>query len=210
MSMLDPPSRRFPDISSLLRQLPVYVALWDRDARLVWSNRWAYGHDAGDAGASYADLIAPADHVTWLRAFRFARDEGRHVPGRCSGVPADGGPAVPWSYRMAPHRVGASVIGVIVCCWVDEADPPPDLARFLLSPLSRQIVQLLARGPAKGVVIGKHVGMLSGDRRQASSKLRAALSGLEDRGILRNGPDGYEVTAEFRAVSRLVSPDPLD
>lgn len=72
---------------------------------------------------------------------------------------------------------------------------------FLFTPTSTAVVELLrAHGPLKGNAVGKRLGMLDGSGLNACSKLRFILSSLEERKVLRNSRDGYELTPEFATL----------
>lgn len=213
MSIDSPADGGPPPFSELLAQLPVYVTVCSPARAILWHNRWTLGFGDEQLGSDVTAFMRPEDLPAWARRFRRAADEGLPGAGTCRTDPPDGGPEVRWLYRMTPFRIRGRVEGVIVCSW--DADDGPQVAptstpddaecdAFLFSPLSARIVDFLRfKGPAKGLTIGRHLGLVGTGGTQASSKVRALLADLEERGVLANGPLGYHLTPAFQAYHPL-------
>lgn len=218
MPMTRPRPDVLPTYLEILTQLPAYVTACDAERRVLWHNRWAFGFGPDHLGADAADCVHEEDRPAWVRAFRLAADEGRTVHGACRTAAPDGGPELRWSYRMAPLLCDGRRCGVLVCSWDVDGHPPPGPppdppsapasprpappgGAFLFSPLAARIVAFLRERPhAKGLVLGRHLGLVGSGGTQASSKVRALLADLEERGVLARGPLGYHLTAPFRST----------
>lgn len=192
----------FTDLSNILQHITGYVCAFDRERRLRWINALGYGHTSDAIGQRAEQHIDDADRPAWLHAMRLALDDGVITQGVCRVHQPDGGPTMRMAYRTGPLRCATRIIGAIVINWdvtFERAKPAPQpLAAFLLTDRCRRIVEFLhANGPQKGMVIGRHLGEMSGDGRQAASKVRITLSNLEERNVVRHTPSGYAVTPEF-------------
>jgi len=195
---LDP----FCDLASILDHIPGYVCVFDRDRRLRWINRTAYGHAADAIGQRAEEYILAEDRPEWLHAVRLALDDGTITQSVVRVQQPDGGPVMRMLYRVGPLRQDTKIVGAVIVNWdATFAREPLPLTAFLLTPRCRRIVELLhARGACKGAVIGRHLGEMSSNGKQAASKVRAILAGLEERNVIRNTQQGYAVTAEFTSA----------
>ncbi len=110
---------------------------------------------------------------------------------------------------VARHADTEVVLTLQPCGWESAADDEraPMLLPFFLSPLERQVLQLvaLAGRPIKGSAIGARTGNAD-DRRQANTRLRGVLANLCERGILESGDDGYRLADEFASLAPTVLP----
>jgi len=194
---LDP---SFIDLLSIVQQLPCFVSMLDRSRKVVWVNQFAFGHNPElSLGKRNENFIHEEDRDNYIHAIRIALDTGMVTQGTIRIMMPDSGPLMRMLFRVGPYRFQEKIIGALAICWdITFHKQTPSLTQFLLTARSRKVVEFLHQsGPSKGVVIGKQLGELSSDKKQASSKLRICLSSLEERKIIRNSIDGYELTEEF-------------
>ncbi len=184
-----------------IEQSSSFVSLFDREGRIVWTNRLAYGIGKAIIGKPSDTLVWEEDRDRWWEAFRRVihhREPVEYVvrivvpePPKFVRLVGRLGPVV---QRNRVHQV------LSICDDRTYREEPNPLARFVLTPMSRLVVTwLLEHGPAKGAAIGRAVGQRASSG-QASQVLRYRLKALVDRGILEHGRDGYSVSLAFREV----------
>lgn len=85
-----------------------------------------------------------------------------------------------------------------VCYDATFAEPVNPCARFMLTPIQREIVSVLmiATEPMKSQTIATRIGL-----KRTTSTLRTMLSLLVERGILRTRNGGYKVNRDFRPLA---------
>jgi hypothetical protein len=197
-----PLSPALPDILSAICQSPFFVALFDRKYRLRWSNRYAWGFVPSEILGRRTDYtIVESDRPAWLHAVRTAIDLATATTGSCGLLTPDSPIPCRITYRVGPAKVGNEIMA-IVFGYDSTLESEPGLFDFVLSHTGRRIVALLLKGPARGAVIGKALGEMSRNGKQASSRLRGILANLEARHILTNGPSGYAITDRFLPYAR--------
>jgi len=190
----------FIDLAAILQQLPCFISLLDRSRKLMWASNLAFGHTPDlSLGRTNEDIIHPEDRDFYVHAVRLALETVDVTQGFVRVSMPDQGPLMRMFFRVGPYRHDKQIVGALSLCWdVTFHSQPSPLSQFLFTPRSKKVVEFLYQhGPRKGVVIGKYLGELSADKKQASSKCRITLSSLEERKIIRNSIEGYELTPEF-------------
>lgn len=187
------------DILLATTQTPAFLCLFDRQRRLRWANRYAYGYqEASLLGTQTEAGVHEEDRPLWTHHMTMALDLGEVSTGFMRLVLAP----VRLAYRLGPLRNRrGSICGAVSISWDVTFQDIPSERQFLLTPLGRRIVAWLQmHGPAKSATIGRALEVTSRDGHQATSHLRWKLANLEARGILRRTSEGYSVTPEFAAL----------
>lgn len=181
---------------TVLSQLPVFLALLDRERRHVWCNRYAYGYSADTVvGTRGEDAINENDRPLWINHATHVLDLGETCSGICRNHSG-----VRMAYRMCPWKTGKRIVGIVVAAWNAAIQGEQSITKFLLTPTSKRIVDFLRdNGPAKGATIGKYLGETC-TKGQATSSLRIIIHSLEERGVLVHSSNGYDVSPEFLAL----------
>lgn len=194
------------NLSSLLKQLPYFVSVFNLDGEITWVNRIAYGLRNNVIGKRADLLMLEDDRVAWWAGFRRVVHLREVVDFSCRiHTPEPPG----WAKidgKLSPHIVRSKVKWVVSVCYDAtlqyKANP---LGQFVLSPLGKKVVTYLLRvNSAKGPAIGRYVKEV-GRNGQASSKLRAVLSEKVMRGILNHIDGGYSITEKFSPYAAILA-----
>jgi hypothetical protein len=187
-----------------LRQAPAFLAAFDRCGKIVFASAAAYGHTPQEVlGASGDAHLVPEDRAAWWAAFCRARDA--REKSRCRVRVRGPEPPGVFVHAVCLTPVldpGARPVVRFVCALAEDVthgppcagDAPAPAAAGLpprppgvpagarwLSPLGERVVAFLAgRGRAwtPAEAIAKALGEV------LSHRLRNALAGLAERGIL--------------------------
>lgn len=185
-----------------LPQFPSFLCLYAPDRTIAWCNTLGYGRECTSViGECSDEHVMESDRVWWQEMFRravYLRETSiftlnLHTPHPPGFLRVQG--------KIGPIIHNGSVIYVATVSTDVTAHTPVStinpLARFFFTPLCRATVAyLLENGHSKGASIGKAIGELSSNG-QASPKLRAILSSLQERCVVAHSPGGYHVSDAF-------------